>query len=93
MRVFSLEAGRVCFFLPAGMCPETEDLTVTWAKSLLRQELGENRGSAEIEAYSGEAGMLVFMRRRKAGADFAALLRQEILTGRGILIVEDFEGE
>jgi hypothetical protein len=93
MTVFPLGEESACFFLPADEQPEPENCTLAWAKSLMYQAFARKSGFAEVEAYRNETGLLLFVRQGRKTADFAALLRQEILTGHGILIVEDFEGE
>ena len=90
MTVYPLSEDRACFFLPAAEYHQPESLTVERAKSLMRQAFAKESAGAELEGYWSEQGVLLFVRQHAQGADFSALLRQEILTGRGILIMEAF---
>ena len=93
MIVYPLSEDRACFFLSAGECPTPESLTADGAKSLMRQAFAQESAGAELEAFWSGQGTLLFVRQRAEGADLAALLRQEILTGRGILKMETFAPE
>jgi len=93
MTVYPLSENRACFFLPAAAYPQPESLSVERAKSLMRQVFAAESAGAELGGYWSEAGVLLFVRQQAEGPDFSALLRQEILTGRGILMMEAFAPE
>jgi len=88
MIVYPLGEDRACFFLSPSECPTPESLTTDGAKSLMRQAFAQKSIAVELEAFWSGQGTLLFARQRAEDADFAALLRQEILTGRGILKME-----